>query len=214
MDNGNPTLHADGHILGEIETPIVQGRRIRRVPVAGEPVFFEVSHRADERPIRVEDTQGELLGHLPRSLGQWLAKLLDNNRVRLTGYKPPRWFRQNGGRNPQLRIRIGVQLTPAGRSILQTQRPTTQPEALHQLVLAAFEQAGRYTQADLVRELADVLRPITCHGLLPETQLLLALLPGIAREIHHVEEMRRQLAPHGNDRPSSSGAAQFTQVSP
>jgi len=200
------------HVLGEIETPVVGGACIQQRDMAGQRVFFEASRDGRPGPIHVDDARGESLGHLPRSLSSWLAVLLDRSQVRLAGYVPTRRSSHGSGDNRRLRIRIGVILTRPGRQIVEPRRPESKAEALHQLVLAAFEQVHRYTQADLVLELADGLRPLACSGLLPETRLLLALLPGVAREIRHVEAMHRQLQPDGNHRPSGSGAVQFTQV--
>ena len=212
MDSGNPASHADLQLLGEIEAPIVPGWCVRRVPATGEPVFFAALRQGQQRLMLVEDALGEPLGHLPRGVSCWLGELLGDGRVELTGYKPARSFRKWAERDHRLRVRIAVMLTPSGQQILEPRCPTTTPEALHQVVLAAYQQTERYTRADLVLELADGLRPLACQRLLPETRLLLALLPGVAREIRHVEAMHRQLQPGGNHRPSRSGASQLTQV--
>ena len=212
MNNSGAASRAELQLIGEIESPIVPDRCVKRVPATGEPVFFEVLWQDQQRVMAVDDAMGEPLGHLPRGVSSWLVELLHDGWVQLTGYKPAGSLCKQAEYDRRWRVRIGVLLTASGRQIVEPRRPKTKPEVLHQVVLAAYQQAQRYIRADLVRELADGLRPITCQVLLPETRLLLALLPGVAREIRHVEALHRQLGPDGNHPPSASGAAQFAQV--
>ena len=62
--------------------------------------------------------------------------------------------------------------------------------ALHDVVRRAYEDAQDYSDADLILELADGLRLLTRRELLPETHLLLALMPAVAREVRAAQKLQ------------------------
>ena len=70
--------------------------------------------------------------------------------------------------------------------------PRNELEALHQTVLQAYQNAQGYRNPELILGLAKGLRPLEKQELLPETRLLLALLPRMAHEATRV-------ARHAND---------------
>jgi hypothetical protein len=72
--------------------------------------------------------------------------------------------------------------------------PQTDLEALHEVVRRAYEDAQHYGDPDMVRGLAKRLKALERQELLPETRLLLALLPATAREVHASNGMRTIVA--------------------
>ena len=53
----------------------------------------------------------------------------------------------------------------------------------HQTVLQAYQEARGYSDPEMIVGLAKELRPLERQGLLPESRLLLALLPKMAHEL-------------------------------
>jgi hypothetical protein len=73
---------------------------------------------------------------------------------------------------------------------LEKTEPQTELEALHQTVLQAYQNAQGYHNPELILGLAKGLRPLEKQELLPETRLLLALLPRMAHELCMSQGMR------------------------
>jgi hypothetical protein len=80
-------------------------------------------------------------------------------------------------------LTLAVFLTEKGRCLLEKAEAHNREESLHQVVLHVYRGVHEYSAPKLILELADGLRPLERQKLLPETHLLLALLPGIAREL-------------------------------
>ena len=76
-----------------------------------------------------------------------------------------------------------------GRGLFKKVEPKSQLDALHQTVLQAYQSAQGYRDAELIVGLAKGLQPLEKQELLPETRLLLALLPGTAREVRAAQGM-------------------------
>ena len=76
-----------------------------------------------------------------------------------------------------------------GRRLLERAEPANELEALHQTVLHAYQDAQGYRKPELILGLARGLEPLTKQELLPETRLLLALLPRMAHEAHASQGM-------------------------
>lgn len=193
MDTTCKDFDTELQLIGEFDSPVMplENPAAQR-PAPGEPVVFEPG-RADAGPAMLVRTGcGDELGCLPQSVARWLVPMIEADRIRLVGHAPARAHpeAQNAGRRPW--VRLGVFVTPEGQCILRQRSPRTRQDALHELVRSAYEQVQHYKRADLVLELADAMRWLACQPLLPETHLLLALLPGIAREIRHVEAMLAQ----------------------
>jgi hypothetical protein len=68
--------------------------------------------------------------------------------------------------------------------------PLSDREALHQVVLQAYQNAQSYRDPELILGLAKGLKPLEKNDLLPETRLLLALLPRMAHEARVSQGMR------------------------
>ena len=77
-----------------------------------------------------------------------------------------------------------------GCGLLEKAEPKNELDALHQTVLQAYQNAQGYCNPELILGLANGLQPLEKQELLPETRLLLALLPGMAREVRMSQGMR------------------------
>jgi hypothetical protein len=77
-----------------------------------------------------------------------------------------------------------------GHRILEKADPHNELDALHQTVLQAYQNAQGYRNPELILGLAKGLHPLEKQELLPETRLLLALLPRIAHELRMSQTMR------------------------
>ena len=140
----------------------------------------ENSH--DKNAIRVENRHFQPVGYLPKGVAAWLAPLIDAGKLRVDGYVP---HITSGGRPVATHtcpLRLAVFLAPRGRSLLEKADVHNRQEALHQVVLHVYQGVHEYTDPNLILEVAKGLRSLRRQELLPETRLLLALLPGIARE--------------------------------
>ena len=175
------------HFLGEIETEIV-GRQYHKAKVfPGEQVNLErqAKNARDRRAILVENGRFDPLGYLPRSMASWLAPLIDQGKIHLDGYVPQN-FTEVQERCP---INLMVFQCEEGRRLFEKAEPANELEALHQTVLHAYQDAQHYRKPELILGLAKGLQPLEKQDLLPETRLLLALLPRLAHEAHASQGM-------------------------
>ncbi len=137
----------------------------------------------------MENRHFQPIGYLSNGAAAWLAPLIDAGKVRLDGYVP----QANGGgkRKPHTsQLTLAVFLTGKGLGLLEQADPRNRQEALHQVVLHVYRGVHDYSDPKLVLEVAEGLRPLEEQKLLPETRLLLALLPGIARELQAAHGMQ------------------------
>ncbi len=176
------------HFLGEIETEIV-GRQHHTAKVfPGEQVNLErqTKNTHDRRAILVENGQFDPVGYLPKSMASWLALLIDQGKIHLDGYVPQSFTEAE----ESCPLNLMVFQCEEGRRMLERAEPASELEALHQNVLHAYQDAQHYHQPDLILGLAKGLQPLEKQELLPETRLLLALLPRLAREAQASQGMR------------------------
>ena len=174
--------------LGEIETEIVGMQHHKAKMLPGEQVNLERESKNahDRRAIRVENGQFEPVGYLPRKMASWLAPLIDSGQDppgRLCAAELPPKPKNETSRCP---VNLMVFQCEKGRRLLEKAEPTNELEALHQTVLQAYQNAQGYRNPELILGLAKGLRPLEKQELLPETRLLLALLPRMAHEATHV----------------------------
>ncbi len=173
-------LEIQDSLLGEIETEIV-GMQYHEAKIdPGDQVNLErdSKNRHDRRAIRVEIGCHEPVGYLPRKAVSWLAPLTDSGQIYLDGYVP-QVAPQTENRCP---VVVRVFQCEKGRHMLEKAEPRTELETLHQTVLQAYGNAQSYHDPNLILGLAKGLRPLEKQDLLPETRLLLALLPRMAHE--------------------------------
>ena len=175
------------HFLGEIETEIV-GRQHHTAKVfPGEQVNLErqTKNTHDRRAILVENGQFDPVGYLPKIMASWLAPLIDQGKSIWTAM-----YRRASPRPKTCPLNLMVFQCEEGRRMLERAEPANELEALHQNVLHAYQDAQHYHQPDLILGLAKGLEPLAKQELLPETRLLLALLPRLAHEAHASQGMQ------------------------
>jgi len=176
---------SEEQLLGEIETRIVGMLYYNSGVQPGEQVNLErePENPHDGRAIRVENGRFEPVGHLPHRLCSWLAPLVDSGKVRVDGYVPKNAPRPEERDSPRSPLTLSIFLCGKGKGLLAKREVGTKLDALHNVVRRAYEEVQGYTDADLILELADGLRPLARQELLPETRLLLAMMPAVAREV-------------------------------
>jgi hypothetical protein len=175
-------------LLGEIETEIVGFQHHDAMVQPGEQVHFErePDNIHDTSAIWVKDASSRPVGYVPRNVAAWLASLIDNGIIRLDGYVPRAGDGESRKSDRACPLRIATFLTPRGHGLLEEREARTCQEAWHQIVRNVHRAVQNYSDPTLVLEIAAGLRPLEQRDLLPETRLLLALLPGIARELRTV----------------------------
>ena len=137
----------------------------------------------------MENGHCEPVGYLPKKMASWLAPLIDSGQIHLDGYVP-QGSRRNRRRAYRCPVVLMVFQCEKGRRLLEKAEPTNELEALHQTVLQAYQNAQGYRNPELILGLAKGLRPLEKQELLPETRLLLALLPRMAHELRMSQGMR------------------------
>jgi len=171
---------AEEQLLGELEMRIA-GTQYHETDVQpGEQISLErePDNPHDEHAIVVENGHFQPVGHLPRRLCSWLAPLIDEGKVRVEGYVP-KSARPGHTRSP---LTLTVFLCEKGQHLLEKASTDGSFNVLHEVVRQAYRDAHEYSDPELITELANGLRPLARQELLPETRLLLALLPGLAQE--------------------------------
>ena len=185
-----PTLEAEvreqNAFLGEIETKIVGMQQHKARVFPGEQINLE---RESENAIRVENGRFDAVGYLSQEMASWLAPLIDNEQIHLDGYVPL-GSDEDSHRCP---VNLMVFQCEKGRRFLERTEPRSELEARHQTVLHAYQNAQGYSDPELIVALGNELRPLEEQGLLPESRLLLALLPKMAYELRIAKEFWEEL---------------------
>ena len=190
----NAPFRAKAQLLGEVETWIV-GRQYHDFEVrADETVTLErePENDLDQNAIRVENGRSQPVGYLPRKTSRWLAPLLDVERIRVESYVPtvPTYTLDRSRGRTYLKLSVSV--TEKGQDLLQNRPLRNGGDALHEIVRQAYLLARDCQSAELLQEMADGLRPLGRKNLLPESHLLLALLPTMAQELRVADSVRIQ----------------------
>ena len=177
--------------LGEIETEIVGMQHHKAKVDPGEQISLEreAKNIHDRRAIRVENGHDEPVGYLPKSMASWLAPLIDQGKIHLDGYVPQD-FKPAEEESSRCPVNLMVFQCDKGHRLLEKAEPRNELEALHQTVLQAYQNAQSFHKPELIAGLAKGLKPLEKQDLLPETRLLLALLPRIAHELRTSQGMR------------------------
>ena len=139
-------------------------------------------------------------------MASWLAPLIDEGKIHLDGYVPQS-FTETEERTSSCPLNLMVFQCEKGRHLLEKAEPKNDLEALHQTVLHAYQDAQSYRKPELILGLAKGLQPLEKQELLPETRLLLALLPRLAHEAQASQGMRTHgqvpgIARHPDHRPA------------
>jgi len=123
-------------LLGEIPTRIVGGRYGRIHPRPGQQVKLkrEPENRHQNQAIRVEGQRSARIGYLPRQLADWLAELIDADKVRIEGSVPTAPVPETECRAGACPLVLSV-FTPAGAEGPLVKREVhTGLDALHEAV--------------------------------------------------------------------------------
>ena len=179
-------LSGDSKYLGSVFTEIAGMQYYEAGVSPGDHVQLErePDNEHDRNAIRIENKHFHQAGHVPRRISVWLAPLIDAGEVWIEGRvaesskpeQPDRAF-----------ILIELHLRKKGRHMLERDPdPKDLLEALHQSVLAIWNEIDRWTDGDRVSELATRLKALEADDLLPKTRMLLALFK------HRAWELRRR----------------------
>jgi len=172
-------------LLGEIETRIAGVQYYENTATPGEQMNLErePGNPHDAHAIRVENGHFEPVGNIPRRMCSWLTPLVDSGKVRVDGCVPEHAPGSEDREPSTSPLTLSIFLCKKGKGLLAKREVHTKLDALHDVVRRTYEEVQSYTNADLVLELTEGLRPLARQELLPETRLLLALMPGVAREV-------------------------------
>ncbi len=182
-------------LLGEIETEIVSMQYYDAAVEVGEEIHLERDAGNSHEPsaIRVENRFCEPVGYLPRAISCWLAPLIDEGKIRVDG-GVPELTRPPGQIEPGTRpVKLTIFLYAKGNAILLPRAVRNRLDGLHELVRQVYEQVQGYADPALILDLSKGLAPLGRQELYPETRLLLALLPAIAREVRAAEAVRKMV---------------------
>jgi hypothetical protein len=153
----------------------------------------EADNPHDRHAIRVDNRFCEPVGYLPRPIGCWLAPLVDEGKIRVDGGVPelsrPMPEAEPGSRP----IKLTIFLYAKGNAMLLPRAVRSKLDGLHELVRRVYADVQGYADPALILEMADGLSPLARQELFPETRLLLALLPAIAREVRAAEAVRKMV---------------------
>ena len=190
--------YAEQQLLGETATRVVGLRSRAATLKPGEMVFLErePGNSHDGNAIQVVNQHDRHVGYVPRTVAAWLTPLIDAGKIRVEAYIPAPAGRDSDreGDGRTLPLALVVFLRPEGRHVLEPTEVRNAQDALHEIFRQAYRNAQSYTDADLILELAKGLRPLTEQPLLPESYLLLELMPGIAREVHVAQSFHTMIA--------------------
>lgn len=179
-------------LLGEIDTEIVGLQYHEAGLRPGEAIALErePGNIHDRCAIRVENGLFEPVGYLPREVGHWLAPLLDAGAIRVDGYVAKQFACHDEGPRTSAPAVLTVFLAPGVPYLFERTVPRDKLEIIHEVVRKAYLEAQQFHNTRMIAEMAEGLQPLRRQELLPETRLLLALLPGLHREITAVEGMQ------------------------
>ena len=89
----------------------------------------------------------------------------------------------NGAGGAPWPVNLAVFLVREAQKWLHRRKVRTRQDILHEVVRRAYEDAQGYESPELILELVQALQPLVKQDLLPETRLLLEVLPSVAREV-------------------------------
>ncbi len=179
--------------LGTIDTKLV-GRQYNEADVeTGMSVNIERErdNRHDRNAIRVENPGFEPVGHLPRRLAQWMAPLIDEGKVQLFGHVGE----VSSEERSVAPLTLTLVLAPKGKEILEPLgNPSSARAALHGMVASVYRDSDAWEKPVVLRDLMKYLNPLCKEKVLPETRLLLALLPQRAKALERALAEREKAA--------------------
>lgn len=188
MDNAMPRRpvlrEPNDQLLGEFETDVILSKQVPPTVQPGESIYLipEPDHPQHPHAIRVENANAGLLGYLPRKTIAWLGPIVATKKIRLEGYVPSTSAQVRRASTTRIGVVVIVFQTQ-GANLLAPLDPANAREALHEMVRHTYCAAQGYQEPETILGLARSLPSLERQPMLPETRLLLAMLPGSVREV-------------------------------
>jgi len=168
------------HLLGEITVPVASVSSGAAGLLAGEHLHVELQRQSGAAQVRLETDRGEFLGYVAHPAASWIVRLMDADQVHFEAYAADGLSPTTG--EPRT-VQLITWLTPQGRKLLQKPTVESLADAWHRLICQLYVDCQSYDDPAIVRAIHQRLQSLRDEPLLPESHLLLALLPGIAREL-------------------------------
>ncbi|MCC6127298.1 MAG: HIRAN domain-containing protein [Pirellulales bacterium] len=183
MTTVDSAIQSPQSLLGEIHTHATRINYRVAPPKTDDVVFLERerTHLRDPHAIRIQNAHETVLGYLPRSVACWLAPLLDAKKVRIEGYLPARRGVLCAAKARILPVVVSVFVAGQAEDFFRRDEIRNKEDVLHHVLYQAYQQARLFSDPHLIELLAESMRPLTRQKMHPETRLLLALLPAIAK---------------------------------
>lgn len=165
--------------LGEISVGLAGSQYCDAAVQSDEKVHLErePDNTHDRNAIRVENEDFVKVGYVPRQTAAWLTPLIDNGTVYVDGKATV----CEDGTMPTVELVLSLYVAPKGAAFLEAVRdPATTAQALHAVVMETYTAMHAWRRPEVIRDTAERLGALSRRDLLPETQLLLALMPRLA----------------------------------
>ncbi|MEA3365677.1 MAG: HIRAN domain-containing protein [Candidatus Hydrogenedentes bacterium] len=165
--------------LGEISVALAGTQYCDATVETGEKVHFErePDNTHDHNAIRVENEDYVKVGYVPRQTAGWLAPLIDQGMVYVDGKVTV----CEDANIPTVELLLSLYVAPKGAAFLEAVHdPETPAQALHCMVVDAYTAMHAWQRPGVIRDTADRLGALSRRDLLPETRMLLALMPRLA----------------------------------
>lgn len=190
--------HDDLQLLGEITTHFLPNRTVTSAPAHPDDRLSLTCQPGGD--IRIAIDGREPFGRLSRRMN-WLSPLLQSGFIHVEASIPasrqPRDPTAPQSCDPltclpsrRLPLTLTVYLRAKGRAIFEPQPVQSPAQALHEIVRRAYQDLEHHHEPAIVHEVVRSLQLLARRDLLPETRLLLALLPGVARELQSARGVR------------------------
>ena len=178
------TLESD-LFLGVIFTNITGKKAGHAICSPGDRIVFvrEKSNFSHPSAIRVEDNNQRPIGYVSRSVAKWLSPLLKAGFLRAEGEIPNRPGISTTLSLSSTTLLISLFRTSPNVNFEENKEFMSPKDVLHQLVYHAYRLAKSNREPNSIQCISTALRPLLRQELHPQTQLLIALLPGLSLKI-------------------------------
>ena len=192
MHRSNKPIVPREQFLGELESELACREYYHAEIRPGQYVHLqrEPENPFDPNAIRVDKGRFQPVGYVSPSTATWLTPLLDGGKIRVEGYIAARCRPAETADTTKLPLVLMVFLQASGRGILDTKKRRGESDANHRLALEAFRKAQTFDNAELLRDYVESLEPLRRQDLLPQTRLLLALIPSMVSELRAAKGMQ------------------------
>ncbi|MDA8212458.1 MAG: HIRAN domain-containing protein [Clostridia bacterium] len=164
--------------IGKLNSRVVGCQYYTSHAKPGEILNFDrdPGNEFDGNAIEARNSQGEVLGHLPRHHSVFLAPLIDEGSVFLKG---------TAGRETThntIELELEVYLTHKGQAILDPVLRDNDRQIVHAIVTKFFRDCNQFSSATVLK-MADRFKTLTRDNVLPQSILLSRLLHWKAHEL-------------------------------